>query len=214
MKHFINLGIGLGLFALCSCGQPSQQQESAAVPEQSPQSNQVVETIMARRSVRKYKQKDIENDKLQQILNCGIQAPNGMYKQSWELRVVNQSAFLSELEQAYTAFLQKEGRKRIPHPSFGAPCLIFIAHDTSYDLSQVDCGLLGENMILAAQSMGLGTCCLGGIVRFMNSPEAANLLKRMELPPSYKLLYAIAMGYPDESPGAKPRNIEKIKFVK
>lgn len=68
-------------------------------------------------------------------------------------------------------------------------------------------------MILSAQSMGIGSCCLGGIVRTMKSPEAETLLKRLELPENYNLLYAIAFGYPDESPAAKPRNAEKIKFV-
>ena len=90
---------------------------------------------------------------------------------------------------------------------------VFIACDTTYDLSQVDCGLLGGNMILAAQSVGVGSCCLGGLCRFLNAPEGAELLRRLQLPDTHRLLYAIAFGYPAEMPAAKPRNREKVRFV-
>ena len=91
---------------------------------------------------------------------------------------------------------------------------VFIANDPSYDLSQIDCGLLGENMILSAWSMGIGSCCLGGPTRFMTStPAAAEYLKKLDIPEGYQLLYCIAFGYPDETPAAKPRNAAKVKFI-
>ena len=80
-----------------------------------------------------------------------------------------------------------------------APTVVFIANDPSYDCSQIDCGLLGGNMILAAQSMGIGSCCLGGPARFMRTPEAAEYLKKLEFSKGYELLYCIAFGYPDEA---------------
>lgn len=80
-------------------------------------------------------------------------------------------------------------------------------------MSQIDCGLLGANMILTAQSMGIGSCCLGGPVRFMKSPAAAGYLKKLDFSDGYELLYAIAFGYPDEAPAAKPRDTSKVKFI-
>ena len=214
-----NLGLGMAL-ALSACG-PAQQSSTSAEaadgqanqPTVAVQQNQVVETIMARRSVRKYKPQPVEEEKLQEIIKCGINAPNGRYKQSWEVRIVRSPEFMAEIEKGYTAYQEKSGKKRINHPSFGAPLLVFIAYDDTYDLSQVDCGLIGANMILSAQSMGLGTCCLGGIARFMQSPEASSLLKRLDFPETHHLLYAISMGYPDETPGAKPRDVEKVKII-
>ena len=62
--------------------------------------------------------------------------------------------------------------------------------------------------------MGLGTCCLGSPVRFMKeSKEAAPYVEKLQLPDDYELLYAIAVGYPDESPAAKPRDAGKVKFI-
>ena len=117
-----------------------------------------------------------------------------------------------------TALYTKANPKAAEDPSFknmfrNAPTVVFIANDPSYDCSQIDCGLLGGNMILSAQSMGIGSCCLGGPARFMKQPEAAEYLKKLNFSEGYELLYCIAFGYPDEAPAAKPRNAEKIKFI-
>ncbi|MBM6889494.1 nitroreductase [Bacteroides caecigallinarum] len=212
MKTISRLFLIAGLASLSACT-PSQKnmeaQEAASEGK-----NQVIETIMSRRSIRKYKQQPVEQEKLRQILECGINAPNGQNKQSWEIRVVNQE-FISELDSLNRSLAIAKGadESKIRHTSYGAPVMIFIANDTTYDFSQVDCGLLGANMILTAKSLGLGSCCLGGIARTMKLPEAESLLKRLDLPENYNLLYAISFGYPDESPAAKPRKAEKIKFV-
>ena len=80
---------------------------------------------------------------------------------------------------------------------------------------ELDAGLLGENIMLAAQSMGLGTCCLGGPVRFLLSNEKCKFfLDRLDIPADYKLNYIIAIGYPDEQPDAKPRDASKVKYIK
>lgn len=213
MKTFYRLFFIAGVTALCSCA-PSQK-NTEADSSSSKDVNQVVETIMSRRSIRKYKQQSVEKEKLQQILDCGINAPNGMNRQSWEVRVVNTPEFISELDSVNLKIAEKNGKdvSKIGSAAYGAPVLIFIANDKEYDLSQVDCGLLGANIILSAESLGLGSCCLGGIVRTMRLPEASSLLERLELPENYNLLYAIALGYPDETPKAKPRKTEKVKYV-
>ena len=92
-------------------------------------------------------------------------------------------------------------------------CVVCIAYDTTYDMAQIDCGLLGENIILAARSQRLGSCCLGSSARWIqDSPSAKPYLDRMAFSKNYKLLYCIALGYPDESPEAKPSRQDMIKF--
>ena len=187
--------VGLASLSACTPSQKNMEAQEAA----SEGKNQVIETIMSRRSIRKYKQQPVEQEKLRQILECGINAPNGQNKQSWEIRVVNTLDYISELDSLNRSLALAKGADA--------------SKDTTYDFSQVDCGLLGANMILTAESLGLGSCCLGGIARTMKLPEAESLLKRLDLPENYNLLYAISFGYPDESPAAKPRKAEKIKFV-
>ncbi len=179
----------------------------------------VVSTILARRSVRKYKPEVVRRDQMDIILKCGINAPSGMNRQPWLIRVVDDSAFLNGITKLYIEN-QKDGRgaKMFKESGFrnifrNAPTLVFIASPKDGS-GQLDCGLLGENIILSAQSMGVGSCCLGGIISFMNSDIAKDFYKRLNLPSDYQLLYAIALGYPDESPAAKPRDTSKIQWVK
>lgn len=81
-------------------------------------------------------------------------------------------------------------------------------------MSQVDCGLLGENIILSAWSKGIGSCCLGSSARWIkDSPSAKPYLDKMGFSEGYELLYCIALGYPDETPEAKPRTMDKIKYM-
>ena len=197
----------LMLAGMLSMALPSKAQTNGLV------SNDVVETIMARRSIRKYTPQPVEDTKLYQILKCGINAPNGMYKQSWQVRVVRNKELLAKIDAGFAAEREKMGKPGKGKAFYGAPCLIFIAYDPNYDMSQVDCGLLGENIILAAQSMGLGTCCLGQLTRFITGEGAKALYDQLGFPDTHKLLYAIALGYPAEHPDAKARDMGKVKFI-
>ena len=106
------------------------------------------------------------------------------------------------------------GSKGFKNIFVNAPCVVCIAYDTTYDMAQIDCGLLGENIILAAWAKGIGSCCLGSSARWiLDSPSAKPYLDRMAFSKNYKLLYCIALGYPDESPEAKPRRQDMIKFM-
>lgn len=214
MKSLKVMLLGASLLMLSACGPQVQKESEATVTEKS-NSEAVIETILSRRSVRKYKPEAVNRDTMKVILECGINAPNGQNKQSWAIRVVDNPDFINGITEVY----KKQNPKAAEDPNFknmfrNAPTIVFIANDKSYDLSQIDCGLLGENMILSAWSMGIGSCCLGGPTRFINStPDAAEYLKRLDIPEGYELLYCIAFGYPDETPAAKPRNAEKIKFI-
>lgn len=214
MKLLKGLLGGLCLCTAIGCTAPASQKENVATAEGLSQSEAVIKTIMERRSIRQYKPQAVNRDTMQTILKCGINAPNGMNKQSWEVRVVDNPDFINGVTELY----KKANPKAAEDPSFknmfrNAPTVVFIANDPSYDCSQIDCGLLGGNMILTAQSMGIGSCCLGGPARFMKSPEAAEYLKKLNFSEGYELLYCIAFGYPDETPAAKPRNVEKVQFI-
>ena len=208
------IGTGLCVASLfASCSTPATEQASGTATVDT--SKIVIENIMARRSIRQYKPQPVNRDTMQIILNCGINAPNGQNKQSWAIRVVDDPEFINGITDVFKE-KNPDAKKstRFKNMFRNAPTVVFIANDTSYDMSQIDCGLLGENMILAAQSMGIGSCCLGSPVRFMTeTPEAAEYLKRLDIPEGYSLLYCIAFGYPDEAPAAKPRDNSKIKFI-
>ena len=196
--------------SLWSCTAPVQQEAKSADDK-----NEVIETIMTRRSVRKYKPQPVGRDTMEVILECGINAPNAINKQAWEVRVVDNPEFINGMTEVF----KKVNPKMAEDPNFknmfrNAPTVAFIANDTTFAFSPVDCGLLVENMMLSAWSMGIGSVCLGSSAHFINTtPEAAEYLKQLGFSENYKPLICIGFGYPDEAPAAKPRDKGKVKFV-
>ena len=175
----------------------------------------MTELMMSRRSIRADKDSVISRETLNDILKCGINAPNGKNLQSYEIRVIDSPALIDSMTQAVVKdkpeIAQREGFKNI---FVNAPCVVCIAYDTQYDMAQIDCGLLGENIILAAWAKGIGSCCLGSSARWLlDSPSAKPYLDRLAFSKGYQLLYCIALGYPDETPEAKPRRDDMIRFV-
>ena len=216
MKSLKKMMGGLCLMcAVAGCSAPAAKDATTSETNTKDGTNAVIENILSRRSIRKYLPQAVNRDTMQIILNCGINAPNGQNKQSWEVRVVDNPDFINGLTEVY----KKENPQAANEPGFknmfrNAPTVVFVANDGAYDFSQVDCGLLGGNMMLSAWSMGIGSCCLGGPARFMtDSPAAAEYLKKLDFPEGYKLLFCIAFGYPDETPAAKPHNAAKVRFI-
>ena len=213
MRNLKQTTFAVLLLPLMACG-GAQQQAPAETPVQDSLKNQVVETIMTRRSVRQYKPQAVEREKMQTIVECGINAPNAMNKQPWEVRVVDNADYINGVTELY----KKANPKAAEDPAFknmfrNAPTVVFIGHDTESESSPFDCGLLAENMMISAWSMGIGSCCLGSPARFMKTPEAAEYLQKLGFSEGYELLYCIRFGYPDEAPAAKPREAAKVKFV-
>jgi glutathione peroxidase-family protein len=178
--------------------------------------NPTLSTIMARRSVRKYLDKCVEHDKLEMIVRAGINAPSGVNRQPWIVCVVENQQLIADVTEVYKQENAEQVKrdKDFKNMFRNAPNLICVCTPANGD-GDLDAGLLGENMMLAAQSMGLGTCCLGGPVRFLNSNAKAKFfLERLNIPADYRLNYIIAIGYPDEQPEAKPRDASKVKYIK
>ena len=181
----------------------SRDQVAAIEADMQMEVNPVLSNMMARRSIRKYLDKPVEHAKLEAVVTCGINAPSGMNAQPWIVRVVEDQKLIADVNQVAERSL-----------FYGAPALICVCTPVNGS-GQLDAGLLGENMMLAAQALGLGTCCLGGPVRFLVSNEKCKFfLDRLDIPADYKLNYILAIGYPDEQPAAKPRDASKVKYIK
>lgn len=202
MKFLPVFAACLGMMVAASCAQTEKKQETE---------NQVIETIMARRSIRKYKPEAVNRETMAQILDCGINAPSGMNKQSWEVRVVDDPAVMDEIIAAMAAGNPDVALEMVRGCFRNAPTMIFIANDPSYDCSPIDCGLLSENIMLSAWSLGVGSVCLGSPVRFLKNSPAA--LERLGFSEGYMPIICIGLGYADESPEAKPRDPSKVRYV-
>ena len=176
--------------------------------------NTVIEAIMARRSIRQYHAVPVGRDTLMQIMTCGINAANGQNKQSWEVRIVDNPTTLTQIQDLMAAGNTALNPDMVKGCMRGAPVMVFIARDRNYDFSAYDCGLLAGNMMLAAQSLGVGSICLGSPVRFINDAEnSAEILNILGYSENYELSLCVGLGYAAETPAAKPRDINKVKFL-
>ena len=217
MRYFRTILYSLSLLAAVSCGNGDKQSaceadcdKEAVECTEKAEGNAVIENMMSRRSIRKYKNEPVAREVMEEIALCGINAPNGQNKQSWEVRVVDNPEFQNEIK----AVMAAAGGERAAGCFYNAPVWVFIARDNGYDFSTIDCGLLAENMMLSAHSLGVGSVCLGSPVRFiLTSPDKDKVLSKLGFSEGYELCLCIGFGYPDEAPKAKPRDINKVKFV-
>ncbi len=180
--------------------------------------NPVIEAIMARRSIRHYKDTPVEREKLLKLAECGINAPNAMNKQEWEVRIIDSKEYfdgITEVMRKEMPFFVDEKDPRFRNAFRNATAAIAIACPADGGTMQhQNVGLMSENICLAAYSLGLGTCIMGGPVMVLNGCEAAKpWLDKLGFSEGYELQIIIAVGYPDEAPEARPRDAGKIKFV-
>lgn len=182
-------------FIACNCNESAAN--SGVVSVDSAQI--VIDNIMARRSIRKYTDQVVPRETLDKIIECGINAPNGMNKQMYEVKVVDDAASCAFLAENLGGL-------------YKAPVYMFIAASNAYDMSKIDCGLLSENICLSAWAYGIGSINLGMPVRALN--EKPEILAKLGFSEDCTLCLVLALGYADEAPAAKPRDAEKVQFVK
>lgn len=205
----------LGSVLLFSCTSKNETKEMK-------QENQVVKTIMDRRSVRAYQTEQIKQEQLDTILQCAINAPSALNKQSWEVRVIQNADLLARINQSFVD--KAKGKElqgsasRAQEPGFsvyhGSPTLIIVAKDKSNAYSPVDCGLLAQNILLSAESMNIGTCVVGNMAGILNDPESKHFLEEIKMPETHDVVFGIAIGYKAETPDTKPRDANKIIYCK
>lgn len=193
-------------FALVGCSPTPQNNK--------PMNNEVIEAIMSRRSIRQYHQLPVARDTMMQIMTCGINAANGQNKQSWEVRIVDNPTSMQQIKDMMVKGNPSLQLEMVSGCMRNAPVMTFIARDLSYDFSAYDCGLLAGNMMIAAQSLGVGSICLGSPVRFINDAEnSAEILALLGFSEGYELCLCVGFGYANETPSAKPRDINKVKYL-
>lgn len=213
IKNFCLLALGLLIMSSCN-----EQKTETQTTDVNKTEEIVVDNLMTRRSVRAYKDTPVPHDIMNIILECGIHAPNGMNKQPWEIRVVDNKELLNAMTDAQLKGMD-ENDPYYPKkdPNFrnmfrNAPTVVFIAMKPGSS-SQIDCGLLAGNMVNAAWAYGIGSCIQMSPIQLMNSEAGKPFLEKLSFSEGYEFLMAIGFGYPDEKPELKPRDKGKIRFI-
>ena len=159
--------------------------------------NETIKSIKERRSIRKYKDREIPKEILEELVDCGRLAPSARNVQPWEFIVVTEKETLKMLGKIISTG---------PFVEDSAACIVICGDAVNHHLIE-DGSAATENILVAAHSLGLGACWVAGYNRTYN-----NKVKEILGIPGDKVLVAfIPIGYPDET--AAKRTTRDLKEV-
>ncbi len=175
--------------------------------------NAVIDTILKRRSIRAFQPKQIEDYALETMLECALNAPSACNMQPWHFTVVQDAKLIAYLNDTAKEQLKKDDREFFRNFSerntdllYGAPTLIVVSGNKKGVQPLVDCSAAVQNMIICAQSLGIGTLWNGLINHAFKHREAR---KKVRVPEGYDAYYGLAVGYAQES--FVPRSKEIVR---
>lgn len=184
--------------------------------------NEVLETIKRRRSVRKFLPEKITPEELDAIIEAGIYAATGHNFQPWHFTVIENKAIIDDMSEKTKAYMKKSdiewvrkmGEKEHLHILGGAPMAIIVSGLKEGAYSPLtDCANAIQNMIVAAESLNIGTCYIG-LTEYLFAHEEE--LDVFEIPEGYKPYYTVSIGYKDPAYTWKTpvRNKDVVNFVR
>lgn len=185
--------------------------------------NEVIQNILNRRSVRVYSDEQIKQDDLDLILQAGLYSPSGCNMQPWHFTVVTNTDLLNAISETTKKELLKSDIENFReyakndkyHIFFNAPTVIFISGEKSAVVPQIDCAAATENMMLAAESLGIGSCWIGLSHYLFNSESGAEFIEKLKIPEGYDAYYAITLGYKTiPNPKPHPRREGTVSYIK
>ena len=159
-------------------------------------SNPTIEQMMSRKSIRKYRKEQPPDDVVEAVVRAGQQAPfaaqlgSVLLKRDLENNPFGAPLLFTVCVDAYRLerIMEKRGWKMVTND---LSLLLFGIQDACY---------MAENMVNAAESLGMGSCFLGG-----TPYKADRVAEEYGLPPRVFPLVGLVMGYPDEDPPPRPR---------
>jgi nitroreductase len=179
--------------------------------------NPVIEVIKSRRAIRSYEDKPVSESAIQTMLEAATYAPSAINIQPWKFTIITNKEAMKQLsDTAKPALLRMlpdvgdEGlvglKKQLANPQYNifynAPLLIFVSGIKS-PYAIYDCSMAAQNMMLAAYTLGIGSCWIGTAVGLANDPKVkANL----GVPEDHDVHAAVIFGYPK---GGFPKAPEK-----
>jgi nitroreductase len=188
--------------------------------------NLVLETIRARRSTRAFEERQISRQDLDLLLEAAVWAPSGSNSQSWLFTAIQNPGLLSKLNEAVRQGFQsyvpdddypgKQGAKKAAQQeSFNfchrAPTLIIASNRPGYENAMADCALALENIFLAAESLGLGSCYVNSLHWLRDDPGLRAFLAELGVPREHTICSAAAIGYIAKPSSPPPRKENTLR---
>lgn len=170
--------------------------------------NEVLSAIAARRSCRAYQPEQIKPEELQAVVEAGTWAPTALNRQSPVIVAVQDKATRDQLSAMNAQIMGREG-----DPFYGAPTVLVVLADRTIPTYVEDGSLVLGNLLLAASSIGLGSCWINRAKETFDTEEGKALLRKWGLDPErYRGVGNCILGYPAAG-GIKPAAPRKPDYV-
>ena len=172
--------------------------------------NDVIKAMLERRSCRKYKPEQIKDEDLQQILEAGKYAATGHGWQSPKMVVIQNPEIIANLSKWNAQIMGVKS-----DPFYGAPTVVLVLADATKPTAVQDGSLVMGNLMLAAHSLGLGSCWINRAKEEFATEEGKALLKQWGIEGDYIGVGHCVLGYPAvDLPKPAPRKEDYVVFVK
>lgn len=185
--------------------------------------NETLKSIKQRRSIRSFKDEQIKEEELQAVLEAGLYAPNAG-DQAWHFTVVQNRELLDRLnlaakeaaKQMEFEHLRELGNNEMFNCLYDAPTLVIVSGSKQAPVPlEADCAAATQNLLLAAESIGLGSCWIFFVMLAFYSPQGSELRIELAMPEGYKPYYAAVFGYKKDAvanvPDRKPNLVTYIR---
>lgn len=173
--------------------------------------NAVLENIKTRRSIRRYKPDMVETEKLEKIIEAGLYAPSGMGQQKTIIVAIKNKEIRDKLAEINRKIA---GWEEGVDPFYGAPVVIIVLAEKGYFTGIYDGSLVIGNMMLAAHSLGVGSCWIHRAKEEFEMPEYKDFLKSLEIEGEYEGVGHCILGYADGAePQAAPRKEKRVYYI-
>lgn len=173
--------------------------------------NPVIETILSRRSIRKFTEKEISDDQLQMILKCAYHAPSGHNMQSWRFTVLKKEKDIQKLKEAAREAAQ---HKKVNFYGFKNPkVMILVSNDRRNPDGCQDASCAAENIMLAAKSYGISSVWLNPLVTLRDEEPVKTVLDQFGVPENHIVWASVALGYAVSEGNLLKKKENVIKFV-
>lgn len=176
--------------------------------------NETINTILTRRSIRAYKPEQIRDEELDAILKAGMYAPSAVNQQSWHFTVVQNKDMLKRIDSICKAVFKRQGDENFS-VIYNAPTLIIVSGNENAVAPQLDGALAIENMFLAAESLGIGSCWINAVRSLPETSEGRALKKELGIPAGYIIVGSGAFGYKNiKQPSPAPRKEGLVNIIR
>jgi Nitroreductase len=183
--------------------------------------NEILKTIKNRRSVRSYSPEQIKQKDLDLIIEAGIYAPTAHNDQPWHFTIIQNEEkihYISDkskelMAKSETEWMKNMGLNPKVNITYEAPTLIIVSGNKNALSPKTDCSAAIQNMLIAAESLNIGSVWLGLVTFFFKLEDE---MKKLGIPEGYEPYYGVSFGYKAITKEilAPKRNLNVVNYIK